>query len=278
VSASLVPLFPEFAPGERARANGVYRVLHDSHRDTHSVTIMKGDEFPVCKKCGDRVRYQLWLESEYFTKGWEENVSRLGVIEGGRGKAAFERRTQFSDEAGTQTAPVHSVHIYSDDSALVSRLCGIVSSGLKIGDAVLIVAKAAHRMQLVEQLRTAGVNVREHARQGRFVMVDASEALSTFMINGMPDAELFAGAIGKLLEDARSRSQSKRAGLTVFGEMVAVLWDEGNKQGAIALEELWNAALNQRAFHLHCAYPRSGFMHPEDEGMVCQTHSHVLRQ
>jgi hypothetical protein len=93
----------------------------------------------------------------------------------------------------------------------------------------------------------------------------------------MPDAELFSGSIGKLLEDSRSRSLSNNAGITVFGEMVAVLWDQGNKEGALALEEMWNAALNQRAFHLHCAYPRSGFIHPDDEARVCHTHSHVVQ-
>jgi hypothetical protein len=41
--------------------------------------------------------------------------------------------------------------------------------------------------------------------------------------------------------------------------MVAVLWEEGNKPGAIALENFWNAALEKNAFHLHCAYPKSFF-------------------
>ena len=140
----------------------------------------------------------------------------------------------------------------------------------------MIVATAAHRADLVAHLQAAGVNVREHARRGRFTMVDAREALSTFMVNGMPDAELFSGTIGALLEDGRKRSQSSNSGLTVFGEMVAVLWQEGDKEGAIALEEMWNQALNQRAFHLHCAYPRTALAMAGDEEMICRTHSHVV--
>jgi hypothetical protein len=61
--------------------------------------------------------------------------------------------------------------------------------------------------------------------------------------------------------------------------MVAVLWDEGNREGAIELENLWNDVLNDRAFHLHCAYPRSAFnSQSNDSGMesICHTHSHVL--
>src|SRR5215472_18520529 len=109
MSASLVPIFPEFAPGERALSSGVYRVIHDLHRPTHSVTILKGDEFPPCKKCGDRVRYQLWLESEYFVQDWEKNVSCLGVIEGG-GKMQFDGKPQPGSEPGQQAAAVHSLH------------------------------------------------------------------------------------------------------------------------------------------------------------------------
>jgi len=274
MSASLVPFFPEFAPGEPARSTGVYRVIHDLHRSPHTATVLKGDEFPVCKKCGDRVRYQLWLESEYFAQDWGKNVSRQGLMDSCHGKTQFGSQPQPGPEGGQQA--VHSVHIYGDNSALILRLCAIVSSSLKVGDAVLIVATAAHRAPLVEQLTTAGVDVREHARAGRFLMVDAAEALATFMVDGMPNAELFAGTIGKLLEDARSRSRSKECGLTVFAESVALLWDKGNKEGTIALEQLWNNTLHQRAFHLHCAYPRSGIVQPEYESLICQTHSHVL--
>lgn len=174
-----------------------------------------------------------------------------------------------------QVPAVHSVHIYEEDSALISRLCGIVSSSLRLGDSVLIVATAEHRQQLVSELRATGIELRDHAREGRFSMMDAKETLSTFMLNGRPNAKLFEVSIGRILEEARKTSRSRHRGLTVFGEMVAVLWDEGNKQGALELETLWNDALNNRAFHLHCAYPRSGFVNG-DEATVCRSHSHVI--
>ena len=101
--------------------------------------------------------------------------------------------------------------------------------------------------------------------------------LSTFMINGMPDERCFMASVGRQLLNAKSSAISSEQGLTVFGEMVAVLWEEGNKKGALALEELWNSVLNKRAFHLHCAYPRALF--GEDQiGLlnVCESHSHIL--
>jgi hypothetical protein len=171
---------------------------------------------------------------------------------------------------------VHSVHIYDHASDLISRLCGIVSSSLQLGDAVLIVATAEHREQLVKALRQAGVNVRERAREGRYTMVDAEEMLATFMVGDMPDVERFAASIGTVLAGARKAARSKGQGLMVFGEMVAVLWDQGKKEAALALEGLWNDVLHNRAFHLHCAYPRHGFVNEADEIAVCNTHSHVV--
>src|SRR5579859_1193047 len=149
-------------------------------------------------------------------------------------------------------APVHSVHIYNEDSALISRLCSIARSSLETGDAVLIVATAPHREQLVAGLEKSGVEVRGPARDGLFTMIDAKAALSSFMVKGAPDRQRFMTSIGSILDNARKAARSRDRGLTVFGEMVAVLWDEGNKQAALELEALWNDALNDRTFHLHC--------------------------
>lgn len=108
-------------------------------------------------------------------------------------------------------------------------------------------------------------------------MCDAEEMLSTFMVKGAPDRELFLIFVGKLLLNSKKVARSKDKGLVVFGEMVAVLWAAGNKRGALALERLWNDLLHERAFHLHCAYARALF--GEDEAgirNVCESHSHVL--
>ncbi len=176
---------------------------------------------------------------------------------------------------------VHSVHIYDEHAALIKRLSGIVASGLRIGNSVLIVATPSHREQLIKQLAEEDVDVRQHAREGRFSMYDAKETLATFMLHGKPDRDLFMHSVGNLLKVAKKNAHKKDGGLTVFGEMVSVLWDQGKKKAALELEALWNDALNERAFHLHCAYPRWGFINDGDEsGMasVCHAHSHVLVQ
>ncbi len=173
-------------------------------------------------------------------------------------------------------APVHSVQFYDDHQALIDRLCGVVCSGLLIGNSVLIISTAAHRLQLIKELERLEVDVRNYARAGRFAMCDAEEMLAMFMVDGSPDTKLFMASMGRLLVDSKKAASSKEQGLTVFGEMVAILWEDGNKSGALALETLWNDVMSEKAFHLHCAYPRRLFEDQADFADICGAHSHIL--
>jgi hypothetical protein len=174
------------------------------------------------------------------------------------------------------TAPLHSVHFYESHESLIDRLCGIVCSGLLVGNSVLIVATQEHREQLIAALFKLEVDVRDYSGENQLAMFDAEELLSTFMVDDKPDSELFLASVGSILSDIGYGSNEDR-GVVIFGEMVTVLWKEGNPSGALALECLWNDLLTERAFQLHCAYPRALFG-KNDAGIfnICESHSHVV--
>ena len=173
------------------------------------------------------------------------------------------------------SAAIHSVHIYGDSEALLSRLCAIVSSSLRSGDSVVIIATSAHRQQLLKDLQSCGLDVRTHARDGRYTMLDAQQTLAMFMREGVPDGKLFTGAVGDMLDNAHNSALANGKRLTVFGEMVAVLWEEGKKDAALQLENLWNDALNDRAFHMHCAYPQA-ILTDGDLAAISSAHTHIV--
>jgi CheY-like chemotaxis protein len=80
------------------------------------------------------------------------------------------------------------------------------------------------------------------------------------------------GAVISRLAQAHPRARA-------FGEMVALLWAEGNRDAAIRLEELWNELAHEHTFALFCAYPLKEFAaDPSGEpfGQVCTCHSRVL--
>lgn len=173
---------------------------------------------------------------------------------------------------------VHSVHFYHHDDALVSRLHNIVTSSLESGNSVLIVATEEHRALLQAALKDSPNHVQNSAGS-RLQMFDAREMLQKFMINHHPSDRRFAQTVGKIIDEVRITAKKQERSLTVFGEMVALLWSDGNKVGALELERIWNDALRRCGFHLHCAYPRWILEDNQDNLMIkaiCDEHSSVL--
>jgi hypothetical protein len=189
-------------------------------------------------------------------------------------------RKQASPRARNQGSPVvHSVHFYDADEALIQRLLSVVVSSLEAGNSILIVATDDHRRQLTAALRKRGYDVPRLESDATLAFFNAHETLAYFMVNGMPSRERFLNSVGDLIASAKQAARNSTRGLTVFGEMVAVLWEQGNKTAALQLEALWNDLLNDRAFHLHCAYPRSLFANADEAGgmeSICESHSHVV--
>lgn len=46
-------------PGERVPATGIYKVLHQAHRESHDAVLTRSDLFPICQHCGSEVRFEL---------------------------------------------------------------------------------------------------------------------------------------------------------------------------------------------------------------------------
>ncbi len=163
----------------------------------------------------------------------------------------------------------HVVHVYTDDAHLVKELASFITEGLSLDESIVIVATEQHRAALAKVLDSGSELGAE-----TLVVLDASDTLQTFMIDGSPDPRLFETTIGGIVDAAARGGRAVR----VFGEMVAVLWDQGNVTGALALEGLWNDLAETRRFFLMCAYPSSslddGSLHAMNS--VCQLHSKLV--
>jgi len=159
----------------------------------------------------------------------------------------------------------HTVQFYDDDAFLVPAVAEFLATGIRAGDASLVIATAAHRQAFAQQLLQQGVDVLGARRSGLLSMVDARRTVSSFMVAGMPDAERFAATIGPLIERDGERNGSTRSGgLRAYGEMVDLLWRDGNAPAALRLEELWNELSASHDFLLLCSYSMSGFGQAED--------------
>ena len=168
----------------------------------------------------------------------------------------------------------HIVQIYEDSSAFLDFLEGFVAGGLVAGDAVIIMGTPVHLVSLEARLAKRGINLFEALAADQYIALEAEKTLAKFMRNGWPDEDLFRKLVTTLLGRAKTGGRSVRA----FGEMVAILWAQGNNGATIQLEHMWHRLCHEEMFSLFCAYPKSGFTQDASISIkeICDTHSRVV--
>ncbi len=169
----------------------------------------------------------------------------------------------------------HFVQFYETDGFLLNSLSGFIGSAIKSNDGAIVIATETHRAGLDELLLANGLDVESAKTRGQYISLDAADTLSRFMVDGSPEPKRFREVLGSViasLTDGRARVRA-------FGEMVALLWAEGNHTGALRLEELWNELQIAHSFSLFCAYPMNGFGGEKflaSHVDVCTAHSRVI--
>ena len=169
----------------------------------------------------------------------------------------------------------HFVQFYEADGFLLNSLSGFIGKAIKSGDGAVVVATKAHRDGLDELMLANGLDVISAKARGRYIALDAAETLSQVMVGGTPERQRFNQVIGSAIAgvtDGRSRTRA-------FGEMVGLLWSQGNYAAAIRLEEFWNELQKVRSFSLFCAYPIKEFggeRFVEPHNSICSLHSRVI--
>lgn len=169
----------------------------------------------------------------------------------------------------------HFVQFCETDAFLIQSVSKFISAGLTSGDATIILATQAHREGIEELLKSEGLALTVARARGKFISLDAATTLSQILSGDAIDPVRFNKVIGEIIRQATRGSRNVR----VFGELVALLWADGNRAAAIQLEELWNDLSRRHSFSLFCAYPMQGF-DGEEYGMefaeICKQHARVI--
>ena len=185
---------------------------------------------------------------------------------------------EFIDTSGEKAPHRHEVLFYSNDTILLDRLTRFIATALKAGNAAIVLATKSHRDSLLQRLKAEGVDTDSALQQGTYISLDAADALSTIMVNDMPDPVRFFGGIGGSIEAAANAAKSERPQVVVFGEAVALLQAEGKADAAIRFEQLGNDLGKTHKVDILCAYPLSSFHGGEDKHIfqsICAEHSAV---
>ena len=168
----------------------------------------------------------------------------------------------------------HAILFYDDATHAVERLADYAAEGLRQGEAVVAVLTPPHAEALVAAMRVREVEPDVARGDGRLVLLDAASTLRTFLIDGNPDRSLLADGVGAMVRELAEGGRPLRTA----GEMVAVLWADGNVAGALALESAWNELADELGFALLCPYPstvlETGDL--DQVGCLCALHSEVM--
>jgi hypothetical protein len=169
----------------------------------------------------------------------------------------------------------HLVELYENDESLSRRVSHYLREGLRRDEAVVAIATRPHRISFTEQLARDEVDVDAMLARRQLIVLDAEETLHRFMIGDHPDPARFQEALRATLDGAPAASR----GLRLYGEMVDVLWRDGNVSGALHLEHLWHQLLHRRELPLLCAY-RIDILdranHHDAFQSVLAIHSHLI--
>jgi DNA-binding NarL/FixJ family response regulator len=187
----------------------------------------------------------------------------------------------FAETSGGKVPHRHEVQFYSDDAVLLDAFARFIAIALKAGNAAIVVATESHRDGLVRRMKTQGLDVDAATRQGTYVQLDVAKALSTFMVNDMPDPARFFEVVRGLVKAAAKAATQGQARVVACGECSPFLLAQGKPDAAIRLEQLWDDLGKTFGVDILCGYALSSFRGKEDEPFfqsICAEHSAVYRQ
>jgi hypothetical protein len=169
----------------------------------------------------------------------------------------------------------HQVHFYDEESGLLPPLVKYIGTALRLGHDAIVICRPSVASRLSVEIH------REHVQRtpfgvdrGRLTVLDAQATLDKFMIDGWPDPAAFGKHVGSIFETASTQGQT----MVAYGEMVALLCEQGDFAAALRLEQAWNELLSRFRFSLLCAYPTKLFSNMKGRANyshICAAHDQI---
>ncbi len=203
---------------------------------------------------------------------WSYRVLGQNVLECERPLVSNEPRHLLNH---IQERGSHCVQIYEDSKFLYSSVALFISAGLLQNEGAIIICRDENIEGFKRALRKEQIDVEAYLAQGQLVILSATPILAQLMDDRLPNPEKFERVMGKQIEKLTHIYPWVRC----YGEMVGILWCQGNPEATLKLEQLWNELGQKLPFSLLCGYsvqeisqtPGGHFL----EG-ICHAHSHTF--
>jgi DNA-binding NarL/FixJ family response regulator len=196
-----------------------------------------------------------------------------------------------ADSPPTQTAVVrpqplqidkahsHEVGFYCDEQSLLDGFTLFAGTALKTAKAAIVLATERHQEALLARLQASGLDMSTAIEQGRYVALQPAETLSSFMVDGLPDPVRFHKAAVDLIVKTAESVDGDTSRVTACGECAPLLWQSGNAEAAVRLEQLWDEIGKSYEVQIFCGYLLASFQGGIGSFVferICKVHSAVL--
>jgi hypothetical protein len=170
--------------------------------------------------------------------------------------------------APSNSRAAHGVHFSRSHDHTVAAIIEVFDDARARGRPAVVVATKMHRRWIEADLHQRCIEFEGDVCR----LLDADATLASLLLDGEPDRDRFRSVIGTLLSDVCSRHPD---GVSVYGEMVGLLWSEGRAAAAMRLEEYWNELQRELPFSLLCGYPIEGSPDSTDLDPIRHLHTYV---
>ena len=171
----------------------------------------------------------------------------------------------------------HIVQLYQDQAFLNRAVCRFAAGAIANGEGVILVPTAAHWEAFRPRLEAEGVDVKCAQNRGQLTVVDADELLPRFMRDAMPDAPVFLGLAADVINKARDGERYPK--VRWWGEMVNILWEQGNVAASMGLEDQFHHLANHHEIAIFCSFVMDNFnseVHSRMLPRLGTNHSHLI--
>jgi len=207
----------------------------------------------------------------------DNNVSNYPAAMSLGDDGALEQREPWAGLLASAGPRDHIVQLYQDQDFLNRAVCRFAAGAIANGEGVILVPTAEHWEAFRPRLEAEGVDVKAAQRRGQLSIVDADELLPRFMRDAMPDAPVFLGLAAEVIANARGEGRYPK--VRWWGEMVNILWEQGNVAASMSLEDQFDRLAHQHEIAIFCSFVMDNFnseVHTRMLPRLGQNHSHLI--
>ncbi|HWE47712.1 MAG TPA: MEDS domain-containing protein [Caulobacteraceae bacterium] len=132
----------------------------------------------------------------------------------------------------------HIVQLYQDGDFYSEAISYFAAEGLARGESIILVATSDNWRNISGRLESKGFDIPELFDRGQLTLLDAIETLPKFMKGGVPDGKIFKPLAGETIRKAKR--DGKYSAVRWWGEMVNVLYVDGNGKASHKLEQYFD--------------------------------------